>query len=328
MTHSELEQIFDSFNEKKVLIVGDSMIDAYMWGSINRMSPEAPVPVVDIEKYEIRLGGAANCALNIKSLGAKPILCTVVGDDINGKQFSELMKNANLSTDGLIISKERKTTVKTRVISEDKHQIRIDEEDTHPLKIENEFISKVTQLLDKTDVIILQDYNKGVLTKRIITELIHKAKEKGISTIVDPKKNNFLEYQNCDIFKPNLKEIKEGMGIEFDEKIDSELEKATSKLKQQLNAKGILLTLSSDGICINSDEGFIHTPAYGGSVVDVSGAGDTVISVASLLLSAGLDFNNISKISSLSGGIVCQKVGVVPIDKKELLSGAMQIIQY
>lgn len=325
MTSTELKNIFNSFNGKKVLLIGDAMIDAYMWGSINRMSPEAPVPVVDIEKYEIRLGGAANCALNIKALGAEPILCSVLGKDINGDQFQQLMKDANLSEKGIILSDERKTTVKTRVISEGKHQLRIDEEDTHPLQIEEEFLKNIHQLLENTDVVILQDYNKGVLTKKIIAEIISEAKRRGIPKIVDPKKDNFLEYKDCDIFKPNLKEIKEGMEIEFNEKIDSELEGATYKLKQELNAKGILLTLSSDGICINSDEGFVHTPAYGGSVVDVSGAGDTVISVASLLLSEGVSFENISKISCLSGGIVCQKVGVVPIDKDELLSEAIKI---
>lgn len=326
MNSSELKNIFNSFNGKKVLLIGDAMIDAYMWGSINRMSPEAPVSVVDIEKYEIRLGGTANCALNIKALGAEPILCSVLGKDINGDQFSQLMKDANLSEKGIILSDERKTTVKTRVISEGKHQLRIDEEDTHPLEIEEEFLKNIHQLLENTDVVILQDYNKGVLTKKIIAEVISEAKRREIPTIVDPKKENFLEYKDCDIFKPNLKEIKEGMEIEFNEKIDSELEGATYKLKQELNAKGILLTLSSDGICMNSDEGFVHTPAYGGSVVDVSGAGDTVISVASLLLSEGVSFENISKISCLSGGIVCQKVGVVPIDKDELLSESINIL--
>ncbi len=326
MTSTELKKIFNSFKDKRVLIVGDAMIDAYMWGTINRMSPEAPVPVVDIEKYEIRLGGAANCALNIKALEAEPILCSVVGKDLNGKKFQSLMKGANLPEHGLVFSDERKTTVKTRVISEGKHQIRIDEEDTHPLQIEDSFLKNTLNLLNDANVIILQDYNKGVLTKGIITKLITEAKKRGIPTIVDPKKNNFLEFKNCDIFKPNLKEIKEGMEIDFDEKIDDEIEIATSKLRRALNAKAILLTLSSDGICINSCDSFVHAPAYGGAVVDVSGAGDTVISVAALLLSEGVSFEDISKISCLSGGIVCQKVGVVPIEKVELLNKALQII--
>ena len=325
MTEQEIRKVFSSFNDKKVLLIGDAMIDEYIWGKVKRMSPEAPVPVVEIDKHEIRLGGSANCALNIKSLGANPILCTVIGDDINGIKFEKLMKDSNLSTDGVLIVDDRKTTVKTRIISEGKHQLRVDEEDTHPIKKENQFINKIDSLLENTSIIILQDYNKGVLTKKIIRTLISKAKERGIPTIVDPKKDNFLEYQECDIFKPNLKEIKEGINIEFDESKDEELQKATSLLKEKLNAKAILLTLSGKGICINSEDGFVHTPAYGGSVVDVSGAGDTVISVASLLLSSGVSPENISKISSLSGGIVCQKVGVVPIDKEELLSETIKI---
>ena len=325
MTEQEIRKVFSSFNGKKVLLIGDSMIDAYMWGKVERMSPEAPVPVVEIDKHEIRLGGSANCALNIKSLGANPVLCTVIGDDINGIKFEKLMKDSNLSTDGVLIVDDRKTTVKTRIISEGKHQLRVDEEDTHPIKTENKFINKIDSLLENTSIIILQDYNKGVLTKKIIRTVISKAKEKGIPTIVDPKKDNFLEYQECDIFKPNLKEIKEGINIEFDESKDEELQKVTSLLKEKINAKSILLTLSGKGICINSENGFVHTPAYGGSVIDVSGAGDTVISVASLLLSTGVIPENISKISCLSGGIVCQKVGVVPIDKEELLSEIIKI---
>jgi rfaE bifunctional protein kinase chain/domain len=326
MTEQEIRKVFSSFNGKKVLLIGDAMIDAYMWGRIERISPEAPVPVVEIDEHESRLGGSANCALNIKSLGANPVLCTVIGNDNNGIKFEKLMKDANLSTDGVIISSNRKTTVKTRVISEEKHQIRVDEEDTHPINnTENQFIKKVDSLLENTSIMILQDYNKGVLTKKIIKTLINKAKEKGIPVVVDPKKDNFLEYQECDIFKPNLKEIKEGISIEFDESKNEDIQKATSSLKDKLNAKAILLTLSGRGICINSEEGFVHTPSYIGSIVDVSGAGDTVISVASLLLSDGVSYKNISKISSLSGGIVCQKVGVVPIDKEELLSETIKI---
>ena len=320
MTEQEIRKVFSSFNDKKVLLIGDAMIDQYIWGESNRISPEAPVPVVKINKQEIRLGGAANCALNIKSLGANPILCTVIGNDINGIDFKKLMKDSNLSTDGILVDDNRKTTVKTRVISERKHQLRMDDEDVHPIEIEEQLIDRLDSLLKDISVIILQDYNKGVLTKKIIRTVISKAKEMRIITIVDPKKNNFLEYQECDIFKPNLKEIKEGINIEFDESKDEELQKATSLLKEKLNAKSIILTLSGKGICVNSEDGFLHTPAYGGGVIDVSGAGDTVISIASLLLSAGVSNENISKISSISGGIVCQKVGVVPIDKEELLS--------
>ena len=175
MRKEEIIGLFDSFNKKKVLIVGDAMIDAYMWGKIERQSPEAPVPVVEIEKHENRLGGAGNVARNIKSLGATPILCAVVGDDFRGKQLKQLLKEEALSTVGILIEKSRKTTVKTRVISEDKHQLRIDEEDTFPIKVEQEFLELVYSNIEDVDVIILQDYNKGVLTPFVIKNIIKKA---------------------------------------------------------------------------------------------------------------------------------------------------------
>ena len=224
-----------------------------------------------------------------------------------------------------MFSSDRKTTVKKRIICEGKHQLRIDEEDKHGINNEDDFLEKISSLIKNVSVVILQDYNKGVLTKYIITEVIKLAKQKMIPIIVDPKKDNFFSYIGCDIFKPNLKEIKDGMKIDFDQNSDFELEKVTSQLKKKISAKGVLLTLSENGLCINSNEGFIHTPSYLGKVVDVSGAGDTVISVASLLISEDISFQDISKISSLSGGIVCQKVGVVPIQKEELLSESLKL---
>ena len=327
MNPKKIKNIFDSFKEKKVLIIGDSMIDDYMWGNINRMSPEAPVPVIDIEKYEMRLGGAANCALNIKSLGAKPILCSVIGNDDKGKKFNSLLKESKLSNEAIISSNYRKTTIKTRVIAEGRHQIRIDNEDKQPInkKIEEKIIEITNNLLKQIDVIILQDYNKGVLTKRIISKIINNSKNNNIPVIVDPKKDNFLEYKNCDIFKPNLTEIKEGMGVIFNEKNQNELIDNTSKLRNLISAKSVLLTLSSLGLCINSNTGFIYSPTYGGKVVDVSGAGDTVISIASLLYSSKVNFNDIAKISSIAGGIVCQKVGVVPINFNNLLTETLKL---
>ena len=190
----DFKQLFDGFNSKKVLIVGDSMIDTYMWGDINRMSPEAPVPVVEINKHENRLGGAANVALNLKALGATPILCSVTGDGNRGDLFKKLMQEANLSTDGILFTSGRKTTTKTRVIAQLQHQVRVDEEDIHPINNEDELLKIVTKLMSDIDVIILQDYNKGVLTKNIISKVIKLSKQKEIPIIVDPKHDNFLEF--------------------------------------------------------------------------------------------------------------------------------------
>ena len=322
----DFDALFSGFNSKKVLVVGDAMIDAYMWGEINRMSPEAPVPVVEVKKHENRLGGAANVALNLQSLGATPILCSVIGNDSQSILFKELIQNANLSNKGLLTSKERRTTLKTRVIAENKHQLRIDEEDTHPITCETEFLNLIQELIADVDVVILQDYNKGVLTAKVIAKVIEIANTKNIPTIVDPKKQNFLAYKNCTIFKPNLAEIKAGMNIDFNPDITQEIEKAAADLRELLNAKGVLLTLSGRGICINTKENFTHTPAFKRNIIDVSGAGDTVIAVAALCLASNMNLNDLSVLSSLAGGLVCEEVGVVPIQKEELLIEAKKSI--
>ena len=324
----DFKQVFSEFNNKKVLIIGDAMIDAYMWGEINRMSPEAPVPIVEIKKHETRLGGAANVALNIQSLEAKPILCSVIGDDLHGNLFFDLMHKSNLSTEGILISNKRRTTLKTRVIANEKHQLRVDEEETKPIQLENKFIKKIKDQISSCDVVILQDYNKGTLTKNVIKEVIAKANELNIPTIVDPKKINFNNYNNCTIFKPNLSEIKEGMKIDFNSNNQNEISEVTNKLLNKLQAEAILLTMSEKGISITHNKEFEYTPAFQRKIIDVSGAGDTVISVASLCLTTEMNFKILSKLSSLAGGIVCEEVGVVPINKNKLLSEASIFINY
>ena len=304
-------------------VAGDSMIDAYMWGKIERQSPEAPVPVVEIKKHENRLGGAANVARNIKSLGATAILCSVIGDDFRGKQLKNLLQEEKLSTDGILLKKGRKTTIKTRVISEEKHQLRIDEEQTDAITVEKDFLDLVTQHLQNIDVVILQDYNKGVLTPFIIESIIKKTNALGISTIVDPKTKNFLSYKNCTIFKPNLKEIKAGCNIDFNENNLNEIKLATKNLQKRLNAEGVLLTLSEKGVCMQTANIFNHTNAEKRNIIDVSGAGDTVISTAALCLAANIDFVNLSRFANLAGGLACEKVGVVPIEKDNLLENSI-----
>ena len=323
MRKEEIIQLFDSFKNMKVLIVGDAMIDAYMWGKIERQSPEAPVPVVEIEKHENRLGGAGNVARNIMSLGAKPILCSVLGDDYNGKYLKELLEEEKLSTNGILMESGRKTTIKTRVISENKHQLRIDEEQVNYIQLEKAFLDLVYSNLLDADVIILQDYNKGVLTPFLIENIIQKANKINIPTIVDPKTKNFRSYKNCDIFKPNLKEIKTGYNMNFDENTMSEISSITKELLQMINAKGILLTLSEKGVCMQTTDNFTHIKAEKRNIIDVSGAGDTVISTAALCLAAKTDLVILSQFANLAGGLVCEKVGVVPIEKNLLLTSAI-----
>lgn len=323
-----LTKYFHDFKSKRILIVGDAIIDTYLWGEIHRMSPEAPVPVVDVavNQNDSRLGGAANVALNLKELGAESILCTVIGNDNRGIIFEQLMQEQGLSLEGMLISNGRKTTTKTRVIADNKHQLRIDEEDTYPIKVENQFYNLIEKLTHNIDAIILQDYNKGVLTETIIEKIISLANSKNIPTVVDPKKQNFLSYKQCTLFKPNLKEINEGLNTNPDINNFSEIEKTTSKLRNIISAKAILLTLSNKGIFLNTRGGSKIKESTTSNVIDVSGAGDTVVSVAAMCLACNIDFEELAILSNIAGGIVCEKVGVVPITNKELLERAKKLL--
>jgi len=298
------------------------MIDSYMWGSIKRQSPEAPIPIVNIKKHEKRLGGAANVASQIKALGATPILCSVIGYKDEG--FFDLMDRANLTTEG-ILKEDRKTTIKTRIISEDKHQLRLDEEDIHPIINESDFIKKSTDLMNKVDVVIFQDYNKGVLTKNVISSLLKFAKTHQIPILVDPKKENYWQYKGVNIFKPNIKELIESSS-EIIEPIDENLSKIVSNQRKKLNVELFLLTLSEKGVYIKSKKNEKHFPAYKRKIVDVSGAGDAVIATAALSLAKKLDFNLLAQFCNLAGGLSCEKIGVNQIDKKRLLNEAIRLI--
>jgi rfaE bifunctional protein kinase chain/domain len=327
----DLKNVFSEFATKKIIIVGDVMIDTYIKGKVNRISPEAPVPVVNFESKEHRLGGAANVALNIKALGAKPIICSVVGKDSNGKLMEKLINENHLPKEGFIESDDRVTTVKTRIIGNNQQLIRIDNEEAKDLSSQLVFslVERVKEiaLKEKVDAIIFQDYNKGVLTKKVIADLIIFANDKEIPTAVDPKKENFLAYKNVSLFKPNLKELKEGLDINFDFKHDDHTQflNAIELLKKEINPKYTFITLSEHGVYINENKDNHFIPAHLRNITDVSGAGDTVISVAALCLSCGLSPELIAEISNLAGGLVCEKVGVISIDKEQLMQEALDI---
>lgn len=326
MTREELQKLLTDFNDLTVLIVGDVMIDAYYWGKVDRISPEAPVPVVQVYKKENRLGGAANVALNVKSLGAKPIMCSVVGDGSKGDIFRKTCKESGFSTEGIIDSTERMTTVKTRVMSGAHHIVRIDDEITRPLSSTDErnLLNCIQQIIDrqKVDVIIFEDYNKGVLTEKVIASVLQWAKTKGIFTAVDPKKDHFFTYQGCDLFKPNLKELKEGLRVEFDKSDFDSLKNNILTLQERMQSKYTLVTLSELGAMTYAGGLFTHEKAHEREINDVSGAGDTVISVAALAMAAGADIITAMKLANLAGGLVCEKVGVAPIEKNRLLEEA------
>lgn len=326
MLAPRLTETFQGFNQLKVLILGDVMVDSYLWGKVDRISPEAPVPIVSVTHVENRLGGAANVALNIAAMGATPLICSVIGDDEKADLFSDLLEKSYLSASGMVRSTHRPTTVKTRIISSGQHLLRVDQEDTRLLRPEEEklLLNRFEQLLknEKIDVVVMQDYNKGVLTESVIEAVIQRCKEKGIPTAVDPKKEQFLSYRGVDLFKPNLKELREGLKFDFNGDFQTDLKNAINQLEGELNNRISLVTLSERGIACNTGGRFIHQPAHDRKIIDVSGAGDTVISVAALCLALQLEPEVMASLSNLAGGLVCEKVGVVPIDKDQLLSEA------
>jgi len=323
MTRKELTQVFDAFDQMHILIIGDVMVDSYLWGDVNRISPEAPVPIIATTGRENRLGGAANVALNIQSLGAKPIMCSVIANDEAGDIFMNLLKENQLPSQGIISAGQRKTTVKTRIISQNQHLLRIDEEENTPLdaKLESKLQAHIQDLLNtyKIDAIIFEDYDKGVLTPATIQNTIAMAKNKGIPTLVDPKKRNFLEYGGVTFFKPNLKEFKEGAKVEVSGNDKAGLLKAVKEFVKDQQMHHFMVTMAEKGVLILNDQRHYFIPAEIRDIADVSGAGDTVISVSALCLASGLNEKLVAGIANMAGGLVCEHPGVVPIDKHELL---------
>lgn len=329
MTSKSVHDLFKSFSKQTVLIIGDVMIDAYIKGKIERMSPEAPVPVVNVIEKEERLGGAANVALNIQSLGAKPVVCSISGDDDNAKTLEKLFKKNKLSTEGLLQLKNRPTTLKTRIICNTSHVLRVDEETVKEISAseEKKLFQKISSIIEKQkiSVIVFEDYDKGCITTPLIKEVVKLASKKKISVAVDPKKRKFLSYNDVSLFKPNLKELKEGLKLKsLNPKNSAEVERASESLRKKLNAGLVLLTLSENGVYISDGKGKHHLPAHKRMIIDVSGAGDTVIAVAALCLGAKTDSKTLAELANLAGGLVCEKAGVVPIDKKQLLKEALK----
>ncbi len=319
------KEIFKKFEQLNILIVGDVMLDEYIFGNANRISPEAPVPVVLYEKADVRLGGAANVALNVKALGGTPLLLTVVGNDSAGQKLKKLLSQLDISNDYVIESADstRPTTVKQRILAGTQQLLRLDTEVSTDVTDEDsevlyETFSKILEA-NTVQVILFQDYNKGVLTEHFIQKCIAQANQKGIATAVDPKLKNFFAYQNVTLFKPNLKEVRDGLGISVVPEMSS-LRAASQAIRRQLNHKITLITLSERGLYADeNDVGNIVPTSHLRNIADVCGAGDTVISVAAMCVGLSLGIEQIAQLSNLAGGQVCEKVGVVSVNKQQLL---------
>lgn len=328
MNKEKLQKAFAQFNGFKVIVIGDAMVDAYMLGKVERISPEAPVPIVACTNQENRLGGAANVALNIQALGATPILCSVVGDDSNGVILRELLHAENLTDEGIFVDKSRPTTVKTRIISDNQHLLRVDWEKTDNLspEVEVAFINHILSTIEKhaVNAIIFEDYDKGAITSELIRRVVEVAKAKRIPTLVDPKKRNFAAYNGVTLFKPNYKELVEGLKLDVKKNDFDGIFDAAKYIHTQMGVELVFITLSELGVFISNGSSYDAIPAQMREIADVSGAGDTVISTASLCLAAGLSSTETAIIANMAGGLVCEKVGVVPVNKQLLLEECLK----
>lgn len=329
MDQNVINRAFEGFEHLNVLIIGDVMLDAYYWGKVTRISPEAPVPIVEVEKNEHRLGGAANVALNVQSLGANAILCSVIGEDQHGMKLRELIKEADLSEEGILTDSNGQTTAKTRIISQHQQMLRIDEENTESLSdvMSYNLLQRIQEITEqkKVDVIIFEDYDKGIINLNLINAVVRLANENGIPVAVDPKKRNFTEYNGVTLFKPNLKELREGLNVGVEKDNLADVEFAISELRKLVDIDGVLVTLSDNGVFIDRGDFKKHIPAHTRDIADVSGAGDTVIATAALCLAMDTEYDFIAQLANLAGGLVCEKVGVVPINREQLRSEALRL---
>ncbi|MBP5412342.1 MAG: hypothetical protein J6Y47_03700 [Bacteroidales bacterium] len=326
-----LSKIFEAFNGKNILVIGDVMLDEYIEGKVNRLSPEAPVPIVDITSRYTRLGGAANVALNIKALGGNPILCSVIGAGDKSKCFLQLLENQQMPTQGVIKSTNRCMTVKYRVLGNNTQLLRMDEEIKHSLADEDDalLIQQITAMINNgmVDGIVFEDYDKGIISPLLIDRVVKLAVEHHIPVSVDPKKKNFLSYHHVDVFKPNWKEMKEGLNLTADKPDEESLNKIKQMMREH-HFSMVVLTLSEDGVLLlyrrNDTIEDIHIPTRARQVADVSGAGDTMIAVAALALIVGVTPKEMVQLANLAGGMVCEHVGVVPINKQLFFEEAVK----
>jgi rfaE bifunctional protein kinase chain/domain len=319
----EVNQIFEQFSQMRALVIGDAMVDTYLWGKVERVSPEAPIPIVSVTKRENRLGGAANVSLNLQALGATPVLFSVIGDDDKGRKFKKLLEKKQLSKEGVFVDPKRITTVKSRIIGKGQHIARVDEESVDFIsgELEKEMVESIRREVEenKVDVIIFVDYDKGVITPSLFQAVNNLAIERGIPTAVDPKKRNFNYYKNIGLFKPNFKEFVDGIGLPLEKGDLNSLRRIAHELKEKNRYKLIFITLSELGVFISNGVKEQYYPAVVRHISDVSGAGDTVISVASLALAAGLSPKIMALMSNIAGGLVCENLGVAPVNKNQLM---------
>lgn len=326
MSFNNIEEVFDAFKTTRVLVLGDIMIDNYVFGRNDRISTEAPVPVFVQEKEERRLGGAGNVAINLRALGSEVTLVSVIGDDRNGGLIIQLMREADLISD-YVISSNRVTTEKKRIIEGNTQVIRIDNEETSQIseELSKSLLESVLSKLPEIDVLIFQDYDKGVLAEGLIREVIANCKELSIPVVVDPKEDNYFNYKGATLFKPNLREFEKAHHV-LKLGDENELIATAQNCIRELGCDLLLLTLSGDGLLITDSVNSERIPGVQISLVDVSGAGDTVVAVAALCSSMGLSISLVGQIANEAGALVCEQHGVVSVNKETLMQRVSHLL--
>ncbi len=319
---NRLKEYIDRFSEAKVLVIGDIILDEYVWGDVSRISPEAPVPVVEVKRDTRMLGGAANVIHNIATLGARPTLCGVVGQDLTGKVIINELKNMGLTSDGIVLEQGRPTSIKTRVVARNQQVVRFDREtrtDIRPESIEN-LLTFIGENLDRLDAIVLADYGKGVISASLmkgLRKLTQSAAGESVKIAVDPKTGNFEYYHGVDVITPNHHEA--GVFCRFEIVDEATLVRAGKQMLKELNCRSVLITQGKDGMTLFENGGeIIHIPTVAKNVFDVTGAGDTVISTFSLALASGLDLKSAAVLSNYAAGIVVGEVGTSTVSAEEL----------
>lgn len=297
------------------------MLDRYWWGSVSRISPEAPVPVVSMEKTSVLAGGAANVAANIAGLGAEVCLVGITGEDEEAKIFPEIILQAGISDFNLIPVKNRKTTIKTRIIAHNQQIVRIDRETTEPLikKETEKFFKQIQIFFDRADVLLISDYAKGFLTEDLCARLITLAKKKDKIILVDPKGRDYSKYKGATILTPNQRETSEACGLTDDSQ--SSAENAGKLLLKKLSLEALLITQGEKGMTLlQKEKKTTHLKATARKVYDVTGAGDTVIATMAVALGSGLSYQEAAEIANFAAGLVVEKIGTAVVTKDMLRS--------
>lgn len=313
----DLKRILDNFKNIKIGVVGDLMLDDYIYGTVERISPEAPVPVVTVKEEKFVLGGAANVVNNLASLGAKTICFGVIGNDANGERLLGAFADKKIDVSGLIRDKERTTIVKRRIIGSNQQLLRIDWEDITPIStfLEYALLRNIESKIDELDAVILSDYDKGVLTPMVAKEIVRMCRDRGKIVTVDPKPKNAMNYYGATSMTPNRKEAKECLGMER----ATNMEEVGKELKEKLKLDNLLLTRSEEGMSFFIEDKIVNIPTFAKEVYDVTGAGDTVISVFTLAAASGVSWYEAAKIANTAAGVVVGKMGTSTVTKDEIL---------